>query len=658
VRRRPGRGSKAALAQALAALTADPAGCGPDGIGPLGAVVDCVVAARRLAGWSLWVELAGLAKLVAFWEANPPLTMHDLTEHDLTEHDLTGPRLIDPRTGEFPDPLADHADPDLADRLSCLVGELQLPADVHLGDLAALFVTSEISAATGASQTATWQRLDAARALFLDDRLPRSRALLRTGLLDWTKLRTLLTGTSDLHPDVARAVEARLIPDPDLALADVDPLDVRADPASPGANLPAVTRMTNPALERALRAAVAAIDAAALTERAARARTRRSVRGYPTQDSMARLEIEAAQEAVAAVLNDLDAAVATAKAAGDSRTPDQIRTDTAITRLTRGSHGTAGTADEPADLQAEGQPAGQPEPHPDAPNIPAAFDGGTSSCSRCSQPNHSDLANATGPGLAVSLTMTLSTWLGLAEEPAVLDRYGAIPAALARQIAREAARDHPTTTTWRCIITGDDHRSVLAVADPIRTPHHDPPARLARLVNTIHPRCVFPGCPRTARRCDHDHRIPYEDDGDTCSCNIQPLCRPHHRLKSVGLITAQPIADPTAQTRAATDALVWTTASGHTYRYDAPPPVPQPPDAHDPHDRELATTRHCRRRREQNSVDPDADITRSDDRTWRTAAPARPAPSTRTPGAEPSNRERKPPEPRPSYVVRNDPPPF
>ena len=409
MRRRPGRGSKAALAKAVAALTADPAGCGPVGIGPLGAVVDCVVAARRLAGWSLWVELAGLAQLLAFWEAHPPLT----------EHDLTGPHLADPKTGELPDqdPLAECADPDLADRLSCLVSELQLPADVHLGDLAGLFVASEMSAAIGASQTATWQRLDAARALFLDDRLPRSRALLRAGLLDWTKLRTLLTGTGDLDPDVTRAVEARLIPDRDVALADTDPLDVRADPAHPGMNLPAVTRMNNPALERALRAAIAAIDAHALTERAARARARRSVRGYPTQDSMARLEIEAAQEAVAAVLNDLDAAVATAKAAGDARTPNQIRTDTAIGRLTRGSHGTPGTSDRAADAQAggqaEGKTGGQTDGHsdaqteeqteeqtdwrtqpPDGVEVPMAFQSGRS-CPRCSQ---LDRADPTGPG--------------------------------------------------------------------------------------------------------------------------------------------------------------------------------------------------------------------------------------------------------------------
>ena len=194
-------------------------------------------------------------------------------------------------------------------------------------------------------------------------------------------------------------MEARLIPDPDLALAEVDPLDVLADPARPGANLPTVTRMTNPALERALRAAIAAIDAAALTERAAR-RSRPPIRPrlpHPATPWPAS-EIEAAQEAVAAVLNDLDAAVATAKAAGDTRTPDQIRTDTAIHRLTRGSHG---TPDEPTEDQTEDQTDDQTdeptedqiheradghEPRPDAFDLPAAFDRDAAGCPRCREP--------------------------------------------------------------------------------------------------------------------------------------------------------------------------------------------------------------------------------------------------------------------------------
>jgi hypothetical protein len=53
--------------------------------------------------------------------------------------------------------------------------------------------------------------------------------------------------------------------------------------------------------------------------------------------------------------------------------------------------------------------------------------------------------------------------------------------------------------------------------------------------------CVFPWCTRPARRCrpdehehpcDNDHVHPRAQQGATCSCNIAPLCRRHHRLKT------------------------------------------------------------------------------------------------------------------------------
>lgn len=46
------------------------------------------------------------------------------------------------------------------------------------------------------------------------------------------------------------------------------------------------------------------------------------------------------------------------------------------------------------------------------------------------------------------------------------------------------------------------------------------------------PICVFPWCTRAARRCDKDHRVPYDEGGATCDCNLAPLCRRHHRLKT------------------------------------------------------------------------------------------------------------------------------
>jgi hypothetical protein len=50
--------------------------------------------------------------------------------------------------------------------------------------------------------------------------------------------------------------------------------------------------------------------------------------------------------------------------------------------------------------------------------------------------------------------------------------------------------------------------------------------------------CVFPWCTRKAEHCDHDHRVDHDPDrpdgGPTCSCNVAPVCRHHHRSKTTG----------------------------------------------------------------------------------------------------------------------------
>ena len=539
VRGRPGQASAGALREHLDAVL------GADGERLLGGVVDAALGARRLAAWSLWVELAAVARLVTVWRGKPP--------------------ILDERLA--PDPCEAAGDPGLAARLHRVVSYLELdvrPWDappLNTAELAEEFVVSEIAAATGLSFSRARQRVDAATSLFLTDRLPRTAALLRAGLLDETKLRTILSGTADLDETPCRLVEARVIPDADLEVA--DPLDVRADPSDlhsrPGAALPAVTRMTNPALERALRAAVLTLDAEAAARRAAAARARRHVRAEALPDGMGSLTVETGQEIIAAVVNDLDSCVATAKAAGDPRRPDEIRCDELVHRMTLG---------------AFGAPACALISHPRTPDTP-----GPNSHQDGAAPDHDGVVpdqDGRGPrwgrygrrGLTVGLTMPLSTWLGLAEEPGLLDGYGPIAAALARQIAREALRDHPTTTTWRCVVVHDEHRTVLGVGDLIPSPHHDPPPRLARLVRTTYPTCAYPGCPTPARNCDLDHRIPHEQGGPTCSCNTQPLCRRHHRLKGTGVMGVEPVDDPEEPV----GTLRWTSWTGREY-------LSRPPEA-------------------------------------------------------------------------------
>jgi hypothetical protein len=58
------------------------------------------------------------------------------------------------------------------------------------------------------------------------------------------------------------------------------------------------------------------------------------------------------------------------------------------------------------------------------------------------------------------------------------------------------------------------------------------PGRIKEKVAIRDHTCAFPWCSRPARTCDHDHVLPRGRNGPTCSCNIAPLCRRHHRLKT------------------------------------------------------------------------------------------------------------------------------
>ena len=62
---------------------------------------------------------------------------------------------------------------------------------------------------------------------------------------------------------------------------------------------------------------------------------------------------------------------------------------------------------------------------------------------------------------------------------------------------------------------------------------HDPTPTDRERVELRDRTCVHPHCNRPARLCDCDHITPFDEGGVTCPCNLAPLCRHHHRLKTV-----------------------------------------------------------------------------------------------------------------------------
>ena len=73
-----------------------------------------------------------------------------------------------------------------------------------------------------------------------------------------------------------------------------------------------------------------------------------------------------------------------------------------------------------------------------------------------------------------------------------------------------------------------------------------PPARRCRPDEHQHP-------------CDNDHAHPRARHGATCSCNIAPLCRRHHRLKTHSPWTYV-VVDP--------GTYVWTSPHGYQFLRD------------------------------------------------------------------------------------------
>ncbi|QIK77064.1 HNH endonuclease signature motif containing protein [Nocardioides piscis] len=109
-------------------------------------------------------------------------------------------------------------------------------------------------------------------------------------------------------------------------------------------------------------------------------------------------------------------------------------------------------------------------------------------------------------------------------------------------VARDATRDRAVldqlVRDW-CGRT-DTHLSVQPVIDLAghdETPAHQIKVRTRIRTDLIAGTCVFPWCNKPARACDHDHVVAFNHTdptagGASCDCNIAPLCRHHHQLKT------------------------------------------------------------------------------------------------------------------------------
>ncbi|WP_165367348.1 HNH endonuclease signature motif containing protein, partial [Phytoactinopolyspora endophytica] len=122
---------------------------------------------------------------------------------------------------------------------------------------------------------------------------------------------------------------------------------------------------------------------------------------------------------------------------------------------------------------------------------------GGDGCAECGATAGAPLANAHGRPVTVNVTIPLTTWIGLDENPAHLDGYGPIDADTARVLAAAGV--------WRWVLTDPVGGHAL---DYGRT-RYTPPQELVDFILLRDRECIMPGCHQPAYRCEIDHRVPY-----------------------------------------------------------------------------------------------------------------------------------------------------
>ena len=105
---------------------------------------------------------------------------------------------------------------------------------------------------------------------------------------------------------------------------------------------------------------------------------------------------------------------------------------------------------------------------------------------------------------------------------------------------------------------------LLTNAHPASTPGpYRVPTGLRRLLTVRRPLCEWPGCGCPATGCDMEHDVAWPE-GPTCSCQLGPLCRRHHRIKQLGWTKHR-----------TADNVHWTSPTGRTWPSPTPHRAPE-----------------------------------------------------------------------------------
>ena len=353
--------------------------------------------------------------------------------------------------------------------------------------------------------------------------MPLVAGALAAGLMSWRHAVIVADETDCLAPESAAALVAHFF-DPDAPN--------RARGLAPGDLVPHLFR-------RKVRTWRERTYPASVQERHVRCVADRRMEYRPDADGMASITLILPADTACAIWNKTTAIARGLQGPGEPRTLTQLRPDTAA-RLLLGTHtGAAATGTAATGTAATGQSNDGQKPG----------DG--------SDPFAIDLSKVPAPKADVLVTVPLFALLGITDEPADLDGYGPIPAAMARKLVADGA-----TSFYRVLVDPRDG----APLEIGRTSYRLTEA-MKRWIRMRDGHCTFPGCTNPSTDNDTDHLTAWQHDGTTGISNLAQLCPKHHRLKHNSRWTPTPATG--------TEPPGWTSPTGR--HYPAQHPHPQPP---------------------------------------------------------------------------------
>jgi hypothetical protein len=321
----------------------------------------------------------------------------------------------------------------------------------------------------------------ARRAYTWRENLPATFAALHRGELGERRAGVLADALQHTTPELARAVEAALLPE--------------------AGNLSPAT------LRRRALAKLAELDATAIDERHEHAKQSADVRLYETGDGMATLAGDMTADEAAACYDVIDQLATMAKADGDPRPIGQIRAAIHSMLILRpAEHGLPGvTVNLAVTAALEGLEG-------------ASAQGGEVNGLPITAAHLRDLIHRLG---AIGLTTPEGGSLTFA----ITDGRGRLRATVTdAELARLAKKGYPDHPDADC--------GCPVLDAPPPTAAYEPAAAQQRFVKTRDRRCRFPNCGQRVGWADIDHVVAHARGGQTTCSNLCCACRSHHRLKT------------------------------------------------------------------------------------------------------------------------------